>query len=274
MHVHILTDKAYETDAVDAIAEIHNAQLKLSFACYTNPDERLDALSKIEPSDSGLILYNITDWYSAGLRQLNILSGNGVPIIEVHPKNIFCESGSPLPKLNGNKVGLICGFQSRGLLTAIARLNNTKLSTTSVKTKRKVRIINGPNLNLVGQREPEIYGFDTLEDVEKSCVNIARSTDQSLEFFQSNYEGQILDWIQDSIGKIDAIILNAGALTHTSIAIHDALKAFPGKTIELHISNPHQREVFRHQSFVSLAADAVITGLGVKGYELALLSQI
>ena len=131
----------------------------------------------------------------------------------------------------------------------------------------KVHVINGPNLNLLGTREPEIYGHDTLEDVANSCRQLGENNDLDVLFLQSNHEGQIVTWIQEAINKVDAIVLNAGAYTHTSIAIHDALRAYSGFVIELHISNPHLRESFRHLSYVSSAANAVIAGLGVRGYE-------
>ena len=131
----------------------------------------------------------------------------------------------------------------------------------------KVHVINGPNLNLLGTREPEIYGHDTLEDVSNRCRQLGENNDLNVSFLQSNHEGQIVTWIQEAINKVDAIVLNAGAYTHTSIAIHDALRAYSGFVIELHISNPHLRESFRHLSYVSSAANAVIAGLGVQGYE-------
>jgi len=133
----------------------------------------------------------------------------------------------------------------------------------------KIRILNGPNLNLLGMREPEIYGHDTLDDIHKRCLDIGGRYGVDIDFFQSNHEGEIVDWIQGAIGHIDGIIINAAAYTHTSIAIHDALRAYDGKTIELHISNPHLRESFRHISYIAIAVDSVIAGLGVAGYELA-----
>ena len=140
----------------------------------------------------------------------------------------------------------------------------------------KVHVINGPNLNLLGTREPEIYGHDTLEDVANICRQLGEKNDLDVLFLQSNHEGQIVTWIQEAINKVDAIVLNAGAYTHTSIAIHDALRAYTGFVIELHISNPHLRESFRHLSYVSSAANAVIAGLGVQGYErsIAIIAQL
>ncbi len=127
-------------------------------------------------------------------------------------------------------------------------------------------VINGPNLNLLGTREPEIYGYDTLDDIARRCQQRGNELGIDLTFMQSNHEGEIIDWIHQAIGKTDAIVINPGAFTHTSVAIHDALKAFSGVIVELHISNPHLRESFRHVSYVSLAADAVVVGLGVDGY--------
>ena len=130
-----------------------------------------------------------------------------------------------------------------------------------------IYVINGPNINLLGTREPEIYGRETLDDIEKKCVEQGLKDGHTVKFMQSNYEGKIVEWIQHAIQeKIDTIIINAAAYTHTSIAIHDALKSFSGLKIELHISNPHLRESFRHVSFISPVVDAVIAGLGADGY--------
>ncbi|CTQ31754.1 type II 3-dehydroquinate dehydratase [Jannaschia rubra] len=130
-----------------------------------------------------------------------------------------------------------------------------------------ILILNGPNLNLLGQREPHLYGSETLADVEASC----RALDLgNLTFRQSNHEGQLIDWIQEARGTVDAIVINPGAYSHTSVAILDALNAFEGKVVEVHISNIHRREAFRHHSFVSARAEAVIAGLGTEGYRAAL----
>ncbi len=131
----------------------------------------------------------------------------------------------------------------------------------------KVFIINGPNLNLLGTREPEIYGCETLEDVGDRCRVLGAKHGLEVEFLQSNYEGQIVEWIQEAIKSAEAIIINAAAYTHTSVAIHDALRSYHGYKVELHISNPHLREPFRHVSYVSPVVDAVVAGLGVRGYE-------
>lgn len=130
----------------------------------------------------------------------------------------------------------------------------------------RIQVINGPNLNLLGQREPEIYGDDTLASIEIDCRKLTDAAGYELEFLQSNHEGQIVDWIQAARGRIGALVINAGAYTHTSVAIHDALRAYEGYVVELHISNPHARETFRHHSFISAAADVVVVGLGAQGY--------
>ncbi|HEY1799114.1 MAG TPA: type II 3-dehydroquinate dehydratase [Stellaceae bacterium] len=133
-----------------------------------------------------------------------------------------------------------------------------------------VFVLNGPNLNLLGVREPATYGYDTLADVEERCVVRARALDLAIEFRQTNHEGTLVDWIQEAREAADGIILNAGALTHTSVAVHDALKAADVPIIEVHLSNIFRRESFRHHSYVSLAANGGIFGLGPQGYELAL----
>ena len=133
-----------------------------------------------------------------------------------------------------------------------------------------VFILNGPNLNLLGVREPATYGYDTLADVEQRCLARAAALDLSIDFRQTNHEGQMVDWIQEARESADGIILNAGALTHTSVAVLDALSAAGLPVIEVHLSNIFRRERFRHRSYVSLAARGVICGLGPQGYELAL----
>ena len=131
----------------------------------------------------------------------------------------------------------------------------------------RVLVINGPNLNLLGTREPEIYGTESLENIRDRCRTLGESLVLDVVFLQSNFEGQIVEWIQEAIGTAAAIVINAAAYTHTSVAIHDALKSYPGYKVELHISNPHQRESFRHVSFIAPVVDAVVAGLGVSGYE-------
>ena len=134
----------------------------------------------------------------------------------------------------------------------------------------KILILNGPNLNLLGTREPEIYGATTLADIEAACRRRAGKEGLELEFRQSNSEGELVDWIQEARGRHDAIIINPGAYSHTSIAILDALQAVGLSVIEVHLSNIHRREAFRHHSYVSRAAQGVICGFGADGYALAL----
>jgi 3-dehydroquinate dehydratase-2 len=133
-----------------------------------------------------------------------------------------------------------------------------------------VFVLNGPNLNLLGVRDPSVYGRDTLADIEARCLARAAPLGLQIEFRQTNHEGQLVDWIQEARGSGDGIVLNAGALTHTSVAVLDALLASDLPVIEVHLSNIFRRERFRHHSFVSLAARGVICGLGAHGYELAL----
>ena len=133
-----------------------------------------------------------------------------------------------------------------------------------------VLVLNGPNLNLLGQRQPEIYGATTLADVEDACKTLGQELGLDVRCQQSNHEGQLVDWIQDARGEAAAIVINPGAYSHTSVAILDALNAYQGTVIEVHISNIHQREAFRHHSYVSARADGVIAGCGTQGYDLAL----
>ncbi|MFT4014958.1 MAG: type II 3-dehydroquinate dehydratase [Paracoccus sp. (in: a-proteobacteria)] len=133
-----------------------------------------------------------------------------------------------------------------------------------------VYVMNGPNLNLLGQRQPEVYGRTTLADVEQACKELARELGFEVRFFQSNHEGVIVDTIHEARQKAQAIVINPGALTHTSVAVLDALNTFDAPVIEVHISNIHKRESFRHHSYVSLRADGVIAGLGTNGYLMAL----
>jgi 3-dehydroquinate dehydratase-2 len=134
----------------------------------------------------------------------------------------------------------------------------------------KILILNGPNLNTLGDREPEIYGRDTLADIEKLCAARASKLGLVVDFRQSNAEGELVDWIQAARGTCAGIVINPAAYTHTSIAILDALLAAELPVIEVHLSNPYRREPFRAHSYVSKAARGVICGLGPHGYELAL----
>jgi 3-dehydroquinate dehydratase-2 len=135
---------------------------------------------------------------------------------------------------------------------------------------KPVFVLNGPNLNLLGTREPEIYGRETLDDVRKRVEAKAQALGLSVAFRQSNHEGELIGWIQEARGTASGIILNAGALTHSSVGILDALIAAELPVIEVHLSNIFRRESFRQHSYVSLGAKGVICGLGVQGYELAL----
>ena len=135
---------------------------------------------------------------------------------------------------------------------------------------RLVYVLNGPNLNLLGKRQPDIYGRETLADVERDCRALATELRLDIRFHQSNREYEIIDWIHEARETAGAVVINPAAFTHTSVAILDALNAFEGPVIEVHISNVHKREAFRHHSFVSLRADGVIAGFGTQGYGLAL----
>ena len=131
-------------------------------------------------------------------------------------------------------------------------------------------LINGPNLNLVGKREPSIYGAQTLEDIQKELMTLASELDVRLKFFQSNSEGEMIDCIQNSVGSIDGILINAGAYTHTSIALRDALLGVAIPYVEVHLSNIYSREEFRHQSFLSDKALGLVCGFGANSYQFAL----
>ncbi|MDI2112812.1 type II 3-dehydroquinate dehydratase [Commensalibacter nepenthis] len=133
-----------------------------------------------------------------------------------------------------------------------------------------VYVLNGPNLNMLGMRQPEIYGSATLDDVEQICIQNAENLEIAIDFRQTNDEGELISWIQECKGKAKGIIINAGAYSHTSIATLDALLSVELPVIEVHISNIYRRESFRHHSYVSHAATGVICGLGLQGYALAL----
>lgn len=134
---------------------------------------------------------------------------------------------------------------------------------------KSILVINGPNLNLLGTREPEIYGAETLGDIKDKMTEKAASLDLSIDFRQSNVEGEIVNWIQEAREGFDAIVINAGALTHTSVAIMDALLAVDTPTVEVHLSNIFKREEFRHHSYISPVAVGMITGFGATGYLMA-----
>jgi len=134
----------------------------------------------------------------------------------------------------------------------------------------KILILNGPNLNLLGNREPEIYGHETLSDIEQQCRQHVKASDITIDFRQSNSEGELVDWLQGSIGIVDGIIINPAAYTHTSVAILDALKQVDCSIIELHLSNIFSRESFRQHSYISPVANGLICGFGAHGYLLAM----
>lgn len=139
-----------------------------------------------------------------------------------------------------------------------------------MSTIKPIYVLNGPNLNLLGSRRPEIYGTTTLKDIEQQLRQRASEHGLDIVFMQSNHEGVLIDTIQEAVQHASAIIINPAAFTHTSLAIHDALEAAELTTVEVHLSNVHQREDFRHHSYVSLQANAVIAGAGAFGYILAL----
>jgi len=139
---------------------------------------------------------------------------------------------------------------------------------------KPIYVMNGPNLNLLGLRQPEIYGHETLADVLAQMTQLAADLGVSVQGMQSNHEGQLVDWIHEARGGAAGIIINPGAYSHTSVAIFDALNAFDGPVLEVHISNIHKREAFRHHSYVSARADGVIAGFGTEGYLLALRRMV
>ena len=135
---------------------------------------------------------------------------------------------------------------------------------------RLVYVLNGPNLNLLGKRQPHIYGHETLADVERDCRKLAEELKLELRFHQSNREYELIDWIHEAREDCAGIVINPAAFTHTSVALLDALNTFEGPVIECHISQVHKREAFRHHSYVSLRSDGVIAGFGTQGYQLGL----
>lgn len=136
--------------------------------------------------------------------------------------------------------------------------------------KNRILILNGPNLNLLGTREPAIYGHTTLDDIEQACLDHAQDLEMTVDFRQSNSEGELIDWVQEARDGHNGIVINGAGYSHTSIALMDALKATGLPTVEVHLSNVFQRDAFRHHSYLSLAAAGVIVGFGARGYLLAL----
>ncbi len=137
---------------------------------------------------------------------------------------------------------------------------------------KRVLVLNGPNLNMLGTREPGIYGAATLQDIEDLCHKTGEEVGLTVDFRQSNHEGELVTWIQEARNTAAAILINPAAYSHTSVAIHDALKAVGLPVAEVHLSNIHQREAFRHHSYVSAVAYGVICGFGVTGYRMALMA--
>ncbi len=133
-----------------------------------------------------------------------------------------------------------------------------------------VVVLNGPNLNLLGLRQPELYGHATLDEVEQLCIDAAEELDLAIDFRQTNTEGELVSWVQDCRNRAAGLVINAAAYSMTSVAVLDALLALELPVVEVHISNMHRREAFRHHSYVSQAATGVICGLGVRGYALAM----
>jgi 3-dehydroquinate dehydratase-2 len=142
-------------------------------------------------------------------------------------------------------------------------------------TKPRILVLNGPNLNLLGTREPAVYGHDTLDDVEALCAAAAAERGADVDCRQSNHEGMLIDWLQEAgaaqlRGELVGVVFNAGGFTHTSVALHDAITGSGVSVVEVHISNVHARETFRHHSFVSSAAVGIVVGFGIDGYAMAI----
>ena len=140
--------------------------------------------------------------------------------------------------------------------------------------KKVIHILNGPNLNLLGEREPEIYGSESIDDIQKLIEDFAKSKNAEINFKQTNHEGELIEMIHDARKKSDGLIINPAGYTHTSVAIYDALLSLSIPIIEVHISNIYKREKFRHSSYVSMAANSVISGFGIDGYIFALESML
>jgi len=137
--------------------------------------------------------------------------------------------------------------------------------------KKLIYVLNGPNLNLLGLREPEIYGHDTLDDIAAMVEDRAQELGFEIDLRQSNHEGHLVDWLHEAQAEgVHAVLLNAGAFTHTSVALHDAIKSIKTPVIEVHLSNPHTREAFRHKSYVGMAAKGSVAGFGARSYVVAL----
>ena len=144
------------------------------------------------------------------------------------------------------------------------------MGSRAVATQRSIWVLNGPNLNLLGEREPGIYGGESLADIEQRCRDAAAQSDIALEFRQTNHEGERVGWIQEARGAATGLAINAGAYTHTSVAVHDALRLLDIPIVEVHLSNIFAREEFRHKSYISAAATGVVCGFGPMSYVLAI----
>jgi 3-dehydroquinate dehydratase II len=173
------------------------------------------------------------------------------------------------PKSQGYGVDIVLTIAGSGRPLSVAGISAFERVSGTHRMSRLIYILNGPNLNLLGKRQPHIYGHETLADVEAACLKVAQAHGLAILFHQSNREYEIIDWIHEARETAAGIVINPGAFTHTSVAILDALNTFEPPVIEVHISNVHKREAFRHHSYVSLRADGVIAGLGTQGYSLA-----
>jgi 3-dehydroquinate dehydratase-2 len=139
-----------------------------------------------------------------------------------------------------------------------------------VTSPLRILVVHGPNLNLLGSREPEIYGTITLDEIDAMLLGLAKASGAELESFQSNHEGALIDRVQQAVDRIDGVLINPGAFTHTSVALRDALAALAVPVVEVHLSNIHRREAFRRHSYISEIALGVVTGFGPRSYELGL----
>ncbi len=256
--------------------------IALDFRQTENQDEMFQWIAREGEEFDGVIInpggYSRSPVVSPGIYQsaIQVIARLKKPVIEVHSDNFYhqnADNTQPLHEPEGN-LGFICGF---GLNSYLAAIRAIRLRLQSREPRpgpgremtAKVIVLNGPNLNLLGRREPDIYGRLTLDELSIRCEKVGLQHGLDVRFRQSNHEGTLVDWIQEAIDAAPGLIINAAAYTHTSVAIHDALRAYPGPKIELHISNPHARETFRHISFVSPVVDAIVAGLGTIGYELA-----
>lgn len=190
-----------------------------------------------------------------------------------HPENLsiapcLCPSDQPVARRGPIVYGKRSGWM--GAFTSMASQRKQPKTGRSNAGNPAVYVLNGPNLNMLGLRQPEIYGRDTLADVEAVCRKAGARLGLGIVFRQSNHEGELVDWIHEARTKASGIVINAGAYTHTSVALLDALSAAEKPVVEVHLSNVYRRESFRHHSYISQAAKGVICGFGPKGYVLAL----